>query len=378
MDSSIVLSYGSKTTDTRISNIFIDNYMADARGSDVKVYLYLLRCIQDPSRGLSLASMAEALNDTEKEIRNALEYWNRVNVLSLKFTRGGQISDITVRDLDCTPEETEDFNGNISGSAENLQAVQAHTSAPEKAAPGEDIPSGSSGDEKTKNKASEIVRPNYSVEMIAGFSEYPGWNELIDHIENIFGKTLSHRDLQTAAFLFEDLGMSAELIRYLYSYCFSLQHKTNAYIEKVARSWHDGGVVTIDDAKRRIAEFTNKFSAVKNSFGIRRSFGSAEIDFMFKWYDEYGLSEDVIREACSRTIIDAGNPSFKYADKILTDWHKNNIRTIADIKAKDLSFSQSKKENTQKNPQYKINQFMQHEYSHEDNLEIEKKKLGIL
>ena len=38
MDSSITLSYGSRATSTVVSNIFIDKYMTDARGSDVKVY----------------------------------------------------------------------------------------------------------------------------------------------------------------------------------------------------------------------------------------------------------------------------------------------------------------------------------------------------
>lgn len=375
MDSSIVLSYGSKTTDTRISNRFIDNYMTQARGSDVKVYLYLLRCIQDPSRGLSLASMAEALGDTEKEIRKALEYWDSVNILSLKFTKNGQISDITVHDLDSQEEELPASSD--TAVDEKTEPATEPVSVPERKE-AQDSFSGTADTEKTKIKAADIVKPNYSVEMIAGFSEYPGWNEVIDYIENIFGKTLSHKDLQTAAFLFEDLGMSAELIRYLYGYCNSVQHRTNAYIEKVARNWHDCGVTSVEDAKRQIAEFTNKFAAVKSSFGIKRGFGAAEIDYMFKWYDEYGLSEDVIKEACSRTIIDAGNPSFKYADKILSDWYTNHISTLADIKAKDLSFSQTKKNAAPKAPQYRINQFMQHEYTHEDNLEIEKKKLGIL
>ena len=42
MDSKITLSYGSKSVSTIVSNNFIDKYMTDARGSDVKVYIYLL------------------------------------------------------------------------------------------------------------------------------------------------------------------------------------------------------------------------------------------------------------------------------------------------------------------------------------------------
>lgn len=41
----ITLHTKSKSTVTCVSNTFIDEYMADANGEFVKIYLYLLRCI---------------------------------------------------------------------------------------------------------------------------------------------------------------------------------------------------------------------------------------------------------------------------------------------------------------------------------------------
>ena len=100
MDSKITLSYGSKSASTIVSNNFIDKYMTDARGSDVKVYIYLLRCVQNPSFPVSIESIAEALGETEKEIRIALKYWDEQHVLSVSTTRNGRIKDITLHDLD--------------------------------------------------------------------------------------------------------------------------------------------------------------------------------------------------------------------------------------------------------------------------------------
>ena len=55
MTKAIKLSFGSEAITTAISNIFIDEYMAEAHGSYVKVYIYLLRCLGDSSMSFSVA-----------------------------------------------------------------------------------------------------------------------------------------------------------------------------------------------------------------------------------------------------------------------------------------------------------------------------------
>ena len=56
---------------TIVHNIFIDQYMPYANGEYVKVYLYLLRCA-DTGRELSLSSIADIFDYTEKDILRAL------------------------------------------------------------------------------------------------------------------------------------------------------------------------------------------------------------------------------------------------------------------------------------------------------------------
>ena len=52
---------------------------------------------------------------------------------------------------------------------------------------------------------------------------------------------------------------------------------------------------------------------------------------MDKWFRDYGFSREVVLEACSRTITAIHNPSFQYADKILTDWKEAGVRGLGDI-----------------------------------------------
>ncbi len=68
---------------TLIHNSFIENYMPEANGDYVKVYLYLAKCIQYQESGLSISSLADRMDNTEKDVIRALQYWEKRNLLRL-------------------------------------------------------------------------------------------------------------------------------------------------------------------------------------------------------------------------------------------------------------------------------------------------------
>ena len=68
---------------TLISNTFIEHYMPEANGDYVKVYLYLAKCIQYQEAGLSISSLADRMDNTEKDVIRALQYWEKRNLLQL-------------------------------------------------------------------------------------------------------------------------------------------------------------------------------------------------------------------------------------------------------------------------------------------------------
>ena len=78
----ITLHTKSKSTVTCVSNTFIDEYMADANGEFVKIYLYLLRCI-NAAENFSISKMADKFDHTEKDIKRALKYWDIIPANSL-------------------------------------------------------------------------------------------------------------------------------------------------------------------------------------------------------------------------------------------------------------------------------------------------------
>jgi len=374
MDSSITLSYGSRNTSTMVSNIFIDRYMTDARGSDVKVYIYLLRCLQDPCATVSIESIAEALDETEKDIRTALRYWKGQHVLSVHCSRDGKIKNITLFDLDeeAADEDVENDDLEDGGNITILSDVNKVKSRSVLPKLPEKLPEPEESD--------EIVKPNYSTKMIQGFKEdYPEFDELLDYIEKVMGKTLTQRDLQTPSFIFEGLGFPADLICFLYDYCIERNKRSNSYIEKVAREWHMKGINTVKDAMIEIAEFNNRYSAVKTAFGINRNFGEAELVYIKRWYHEYRFSDEMIKLACDKTLINTSKPRFDYADSILSDWYRNGLMTPEDVAAASADYKTANRNTSQRRgTRNSALQYSQRTYSDAEISAIEKRKLGIL
>ena len=142
----------------------------------------------------------------------------------------------------------------------------------------------------------------------------------------------THLDCQVFAYLYEDLGMNEEVLEYLVEYCVQNGHTSMRYIEAVARSWHEKGIRTAQEAKDYSASYNRDSFAVMKAFGINsRKPAAPEQKLMDKWFKDYGFSRDVVLEACNRTITAIHNPSFQYADKILTDWKEAGVRGLGDI-----------------------------------------------
>ena len=395
MDQSITLSYGSHTSSTIVSNIFIDNYMTDARGSDVKVYLYLLRCLQDPSTPVSIESIAAALDETEKDIRTSLKYWDKQHVLSLSCGKGGKIKNITIHDLD-EDESGDDYE---SDAVSNITLISESSprSSQQAAAPAviNGRPYGRRQDDNIeklaeRNAQSEPVadecieepkaKPNYSMDMIQSFiDEYPDFDALLDYVERRLGKTLTKNNLQTVSFIFEELGFPTELIRFLYDYCIDKGKRSDAYIEKVAREWHSKGIKTIDGALKESSEFSNRFSGVKTAFGLNRALLDAELPYVKRWYFEFAFSDEIVKEACDRTVLATSKTDFRYANKILKSWHDQGLKTLDEIKAFDAAQPTVKPVASvaSRTSKSKAQDFPQRVYTDDDYIAFEKKKLGI-
>ena len=70
-----------------VPGYFIDRFLPAASGTDVKVYLYLLRAVSTSATGLSSASISDRLDISEREVLRSLSYWESVGLMRLSLHR---------------------------------------------------------------------------------------------------------------------------------------------------------------------------------------------------------------------------------------------------------------------------------------------------
>ena len=205
--------------------------------------------------------------------------------------------------------------------------------------------------------------------------------QLLYIAEQYLGKTLTPTEMKKILFFYDELKFSPDLIEYLIEYSVSRGHKSMRYIETVALAWADEGITTVTMAKEANSRYAKEYFTIFKSMGISgRNPVDTEISLMNTWLNDYGFTMDIIQEACSRTVLSTGQPSFQYADKILSGWKDKNVRTLADVRLLDAQHQRQKLEkNTQRKTASKpaasnrFNNFHQRQY---DFNEYEKKLLN--
>lgn len=342
---------------TIIPNIFIDQFMPSANGAYVKVYLYLLRCFAANCPEVTISSIADRLENTEKDIIRALAYWEKLNLLTLARNSQKEIIAINLVDLSNAHNNT-DITVDADTEIDEI-AVSIHT--------------------ETK----PATRQSYSAEKIAQLTNNDEIKWAMHIVEIYLDRPLKPMDLQLILYLYEELHFSAELIMYLYEYCVSKGKKNASYIEAVALTWAEEGIDTEEKAKEATATYNEHFNAVNKAFGLNRAPGQIERQYITKWVEVFRFADEIITEACNRTILRTQKPDFKYTDKILETWYKKNAKSMADIAKLDEEFSKASKNldmnkvTTMVKPaQNKFNQFPQRTYSAQDYADLERKLLN--
>lgn len=304
-----------QTNATVLDNEFIDHYMVRANGEYVKVYLLLLRHMNQSSGYLSVSELADLLECTEKDILRALRYWKSEGLLDY---------------LDDTPDDPSPKSTAPSPAASSgLHDVQSGymTSS---------IPADSVSD-------SAALASTTNIQQYRSRKERAEFKELLFVAEQYLGKTLSATDIDQITYFYDTLNMSAELIEYLIEYCVENGHKSMHYINKVALSWHEENITTVNLAKTSSFLYNKNCYCVLNAYGIKgRGPAASEIAYIRKWSEEYGFALEVILEACDRTMNSIHQPSFDYTDSILKHWKDKNVRQLKDIDAVDADYRKEK------------------------------------
>lgn len=308
---------------TPVSNIFIDNFMSKARGEYIKVYLLGLRYCLSGELGVNSSSIANTLQLLESDVMNAWNYWNEQGII--KITQIDTMGNYEIEFSELNPS---------------------------------------------------IEEPDDSINLLSELKN-TSIKDMMEDIEKFLGRPLSNKEMTMYLTWQKDFDFSPELILLLIQYSISKGKTDYRYIEKIAISWHDSKIKTVDDAQSFIKMHEDKWISIKK---ILKYLGIQNTDIMKpqeqmieKWLNVYKFSPELIYKACDICFERLNKTEFKYIDAILNNWFTSDIKTLEDIEKKDKMKGNFKKNvyNNGKNDSF--NNYEQRSYDFD---ELEKKLLG--
>lgn len=188
--------------------------------------------------------------------------------------------------------------------------------------------------EKQKPGAKEIARTIRDNDLY----------ELNRELENIFRKTLEVRELARIASLYTEKGLSMEYILTLTAFIQDTRKRPS--VEMVYREANNLLAKDIDNLEALEIYMKEKREAVPGEmemrllFGIRdRTLTKSEREYFKKWLVDFGYSGVIIGEAYDITVKATSKLSLPYIDKILTEWHASECKTLEECRAKSDSRS---------------------------------------
>ncbi|MBR3339224.1 MAG: DnaD domain protein [Lachnospiraceae bacterium] len=321
---------------TPVPTEFLDTYMPHANGEFVKVYLRLLR-LAASGQTSALSDVADTLSCTEKDVARALRYWEKAGLLKLQSDAGGEITGIAFVPITAETGGT----GPADTGKDGYVTSERETNAPTDKTPAlrRRVP------ESTVPKRKQLTAAR-----ITQLEDTEDFMYLLFVSGQYLGRNLTRTDIDTLGYFYDELHMGVDLIEYLIEYCVSNNHTSIRYIETVGLAWHSEGITTVEAAKDVSRKYNKDYYAILKALGIyNHSPISAEIQLMDKWMKTYSFTIDVIREACTRTVMQTAKPTLAYADGILTRWYNEHIRTLEDVKNED-ELRRQKKSQDQKKP----------------------------
>ena len=294
----------------QVPSWFIKDYMPKALGGYIKVYFYLLALSScPPEEGIILEDVCKTLDMLHSELIQALKYWDEQKVLSFK-EEDGEIFDLCF------------YMDAPHSSMPSIEAISKGT-------PSKPI--------------IQPTRPEYSIDEINLYkNNSQDFTNLVRVAERYLGRLISFTDQKILYSFYDWLHMPFDLIEYLIEYCASMNRTGMHYIEKVALSWVDEGIMTLEQAKTKTA-FDKRYFKILSALGASRStLTPVDKKFINKWLDTYGFSLEIVIAACQKAVGQTTKPSLNYVDTILTSWYNDKVKTLDDIKALDKVFESKK------------------------------------
>lgn len=189
-------------------------------------------------------------------------------------------------------------------------------------------------------------RPAYSeTDVLTAMDHDRDFRALYGEIQRLLGRNLNTEELKIVLGFVRYLGMEADVICVLISYCKdrarkrgSLRNPSLRTIEKEAYAWAELGIDTMEEAAAYIQNQNLRSSQIGQLMKTLQIYGRnltpSEEKYARSWLEK-GFDMDAIAIAYDRTCLNTGNLSWAYMNRILTRWYEAGLMTAEQIKKGD-------------------------------------------
>ena len=302
---------------TPLPDVFFTEYMSEAPGDYIKVYLSLL-FLSKYNKDIKLNDLSKKIALPLKTIQDAIAYWENIQIITKKGN-GYIIHNLQEIELHKL------YSPNISLSKEKIENTQKNQS---------------------RAKIIEAINTTFFQGIMS-----PSWYNDID--------------LWFSKYQFDEDVMFA-----LFRYCFEKSALHKNYVKTVAEAWYTNHIKTfdqLDDYFEKQEQMNKIKKSITKKLGLSRQLTQYEEAYVEKWIFDYQYNMDIIDIALKKTTSKT-NPNFDYIDKILSDWKDRNLSNADDIKKYLLEFKNKTKKIQELQKKTNYNNYEQREITNFDNL----------
>ncbi len=189
--------------------------------------------------------------------------------------------------------------------------------------------------------ASVSLFKNYDSHTIADHLEQKeDFRSCCDLVGEKLEKQLTKNDYSSLLYLYDYVGLPAELIGGVAEYCVSRGKKSMQYLMKTAlRMYEEDGIDTYEKFEKHMAHL-EKLNAgigrVRRLCGMgERELSTKEQTILNRWFGEWELSYELIKLAFDKTVDSLGKVSLSYMNTMLKRWYEAGFTTPEDVAQKD-------------------------------------------
>ncbi|MDD3170155.1 MAG: DnaD domain protein [Eubacteriales bacterium] len=269
--------------DTNVENIFINEYLTQAPGDYVKVYLFALM-YADFDMHMNNETIAKHLSMEDEDVLKAWSYWEKMGIIRKHYEKPGDKFRYKVEFL-------------------NLKELAYG--------------------KKQKSKKAGASVPDRLKELM----DDDTIKDMYSEIERITGRLFDGREPAEILSWITDYNANPEMIVYAYSYCVKKKnHSNHKYVAAIVKEWVNQGLKSIDQIEDYLEETDNRhylYKRVLRALGFLRNATEEEKRIMDTWFDQMGFPIDRVLDACKKTT-GISNPNINYINSVLKAWNTGN------------------------------------------------------